>query len=263
MSDEITRNHYYPQFLIRNWINENNKQNTVTKNIIKTYYENEKRCKQVASKQILFGNEIYDNDTEKQTSKDDNKLSDFIKSLKNNSSSTNKTFYNSEFLRLIFKLFARQQTPNEKMYESVYNEIMKCPYLSLGVKGINSLNPSDKIFERWVNHNQYVNNDISNDYTKCKYTFYINETDIPFILPDNVKTFLLPLTPKIVVGISTFTLKKPEVEIKVININDIDFSECKFEDDIDKKYKFKYTNENGDKTKEKINLREILTDNAT
>lgn len=208
------RNHFYPQCLIKKWcpgkVYRFKKHHTIP-------YVYEKQ-----SDQFLFEKKIYDDETEKQTSKDDAKLYDFIKSLKITSSSSNKTFYNNEFLRLIFKLFSRQQTPNEKMYESVYNEIMKCPYLSLGVKGINCLNPSDKIFERWVNYNQYVNDDISNDYTKCKYIFYINETNTPFILPDNVKTFLLPLTPKIVVGISSLTLEKPEIEIKVININYIE-----------------------------------------
>lgn len=227
MSDEIlevTRNHYYPQFLIRNWINETNKQNTVIKNKIKTNYENEKRCNKVATKQILYCEEIYDNDTEKQTSKDDSKLSDFIKSLKNNSSSSNETFHENELLRLIFKLFARQPSLNEKMYETIYNEILNQPFLTLGVKGINELNPTNEKFKRWVNAQQFLTNlsDISNDYIKCKYTFYINETDIPFILPDNVKTLLLPLTPKIAVGISALTLEKPEVEIKVININVIE-----------------------------------------
>lgn len=202
-------NHYYPQFLIRNWANDDG---NVCKNFIKS---NSKIF--VKPKTILFEKRVYDNDTETQTSKDDNELSNFIKNLINDTVDKTQILKNNKFLQLVFKLFARQPALNKASYNSVKDAILNEPFLSLGIKR-NETMFDTKNFNRFVNHAflSCTDYDISTNWVKAKYVFDINNTEIPFILPDNTKTLLLPLTPSIIVGISSLTEDKPMVEINEI-----------------------------------------------
>ena len=210
------RNHYFSQFLIKNWVSEENKQNQVYVNIINPKYENEKLKRMAATKQILFDKAIYDNDTEAQTSKDDSELAKLVHILKNNLYMNNLLFKNERFLQLLFKLFARQPKLNKSFYDSIKKAILNEPYVAFCFK--NFLNGSDKQFERWVNHQLFAFSiyDVELDYTKAKYKFYINKTQKPFILPDNTKTLVLPLTPTICVCLSDLTQTKATVEIEEI-----------------------------------------------
>lgn len=203
-------NHYYPQFLIRNWAN---KDGNVCKNFIKT---DSKIF--VKPKENLFEKRVYDNDTETQTSKEDNELSVFIKTLINDTVDKIQIFRNNRFLQLIFKLFARQSALNNAFYNSVENAISHEPFLNLGVK-INEKMFDTKDFKRFVNHAflSSTDYDISADWVKAKYVFYINNSEIPFILPDNTKTLLLPLTPSISVGILSLNEDEPSIEIYKIS----------------------------------------------
>lgn len=207
-----TRNHYFPQFLIRNWAYDGGKPH-VYKNIIHSYYDTNRTNKTVSAKQILFGTEIYDNDTESQTSTDDNDLACFIQRLTNNTNVTNDTFSNCIFLRLIFKLFARQPSLNETLYKSVEKAILSEPYFTMGVRNGVTI---DMRFKRWVNAKFFATQqyDISLDYVKAKYVFILNKTSTPFILPDNIKQLSLPLTPEIMVRIASLTQPFPIVEIE-------------------------------------------------
>ena len=207
----ITRNHYFPQFLIRNWAYDGGKH--VYKNVLHSYYETNRKNKQVSTKQILFGNEIYDNDTELQTSKDDNNLALFIQSLTNKANVTNDTFTNVMFLRLIFKLFARQPSLNETLYKAFEKAILSEPYLTLGVR--NRVNIDMRV-RRWINAKFFASQqyDISSDYVKATYTFLLNKTSTPFILPDNIKQLSLPLTPDIMVRIALLAQPFPRVVIR-------------------------------------------------
>ena len=209
MKNKAKKNHYYPKFLIKNWAN---KDGSVCKNFIKTntqkngYYEDS-----------LFEKRVYDNDTETQTSKEDSELSVFIKNFINDSVDKTQIYIYLRFLQLVFKLFARQPALNNASYNSVKDAISNEPFMSIGVK-INEQMFDTKCFKRFVNHAFLCNTDydISDDWVKAKYVFYINNTEIPFILPDNTKTLLLPLTPSISVGISSLTEDKPSVEIHKI-----------------------------------------------
>lgn len=201
------RNHYYPKFLIRNWANKDDKVwlNDIKSNTKKlTPYDNH-----------LFEKSVYDNDTETQTSKDDTELSNFIKKLINDSVDKTQIFNNERFLQLVFKLFARQPALNNVLYNSSKNEILNVSYL-IGAK--NDKMFDTKEYKRNYNNSLFTNtnHDISADYVKANYVFYINKTQKPFILPNNTKTLLLPLTPSIIVGISSLTEDKLNVEIKEI-----------------------------------------------
>lgn len=202
-------NHFYPQFLIRNWAN---KDGNVCKNFIKS---NSKIF--VKPKECLFEKRVYDNDTETQTSKDDNDLSVFIKNLINVAVDKTQIFNNERFLQLVFKLFARQPALNNASYNSVKDAILNEPYLNLCVKRSDKMFDT-KDFKRFVNHTFLTCADynISADWVKAKYVFYINNSEIQFILPDNTKTLLLPLTPSIIVGISSLTEDKPIVDVNEI-----------------------------------------------
>lgn len=236
MKNEILkteRNHYFPQFLIKNWINEENKQNKVNVNTINQKYENEKLKRTVATKQILFDIAIYDNDTESQTSKDDSELAKLVHILKNNLYMNNSLFKNERFLQLLFKLFARQPKLNKSFYDAIKKAILNEPYVAFCFKNI--LNVSNKEFERWVNHQLFASSiyDVEIDYTKAKYKFCINKTQKPFILSDNTKTLILPLTPTICVCIVDLTQTKASVEIeeitdetKIESINKILIQNC-------------------------------------
>lgn len=199
-------NHYYPQFLIRNWANKNG---IVCKNFIKS---NSKIF--VKPKECLFEKRVYDNDTESQTSKDDNELSVFIKNLTNNIVDKTHIFTNVRFLQLVFKLFARQPALNNSSYNSVKTAFLNEPFLNIGVK-ISENMFDTKDFKRYVNHAflSSTDYDISANWVKAKYIFCINNTEIPFILSDNTRTMLLPLTPSINVGISSLSEDKPSIEI--------------------------------------------------
>ena len=210
MTELVTKNnHYYPQFLIRNWTN---KDGNVCKNFIKT---NSKIY--VKPKENLFKKSVYDNDTEMQTSKDDNELSVLLKKFINDTVDKTQIIINGRFLQLVFKLFARQPALNKASYNSVKDAILNEPFLNIGVK-INEKMFDTKDFKRFVNHAflSSTDYDISANWVKAKYVFYINNTEILFILPDNTKTLLLPLTPSIIVGISSLTEDKLNVEIKEI-----------------------------------------------
>lgn len=221
-------NHYYPQFLIRNWAN---KDGNACKNFIKP---NSKEKIFVKPKENLFEKRVYDNDTETKTSKDDNELSVFIKNLMNDTVDKTQIFKDERFLQLVFKLFARQPALNNASYNSVENAISHEPFLNLGVKR-NEKMFDTKDFKRFVNHAflSSTDYDISADWIKAKYVFYINNTEIPFILPDNTKTLLLPLTPNLVVGIASLKENVPSVIVKkitdetdVIEINSLLQNNC-------------------------------------
>lgn len=219
-------NHYFPKFLIRNWKDNNGK---VCKMLIDSGTP-----LLVSPDENLFEKRIYDNKTETQTSKDDTKLSIFIRRLKADIDKELGVFQDDNFLQLIFKLFARQPALNKASYNSVKDAIINEPYLSLGVKRNENIFEG-KDFKRFVN-NAFLtmqDYDISSDWIKAKYRFVINNTDIPFILPDNTKTLLLPLTPSIAVGISSLTENEKSVNIektsdeKTINlINDLLLKNC-------------------------------------
>lgn len=203
------KNHYYPKFLISNWANNDG---NVWLNFIKS-----KSKEFLNYEDHLFEKRIYDNDTETQTSKEDNELSVFIKKLINDTVDKKQIFNNERFLQLVFKLFARQPALNNASYNSVKDSILNEPYLSFGVKRSEKMFDT-KDFKRFVNHAflSSTDYDISADWVKAKYVFYINNSEIPFILPDNTKTCLLPLTPIIIVGISSLTENKPSVEVNEI-----------------------------------------------
>lgn len=206
-----SRNHYFPQFLIRNWIDENSTQKGVFKNYIRAKYENGKLRKCVATKQILFLNEIYDDATEAETSKDDSQLANLIRNIQYNSESNKSVFFNNTFLRLVFKLFARQPKLNFSLIDATKDAILNVPYF-IGAKNSEILNTES--FVRFVNH-IFLNSqkDISCDYSKCEYGFGINRTKIPFILPDNTKKLILPLTPNLIVRISSYSENQAKVNI--------------------------------------------------
>lgn len=88
--------------------------------------------------------------------------------------------------------------------------------------------------KRWVNAQNLLpgQNDISLDYHKVNYTFVINQTSELFVLPDNTKNLLLPLTPNILVKLD-FNHYNQFTNVKVINkteeiqkINDVLIENC-------------------------------------
>lgn len=205
------KNHYYPQFLIKKWANKDDK---VCKKFIKSNFKIYDK-----PKENLFKKREYDNVTETQTSKEDNELSVFIKNLTNNIVDKTKIFTNVRFLQLVFKLFARQPALNNSSYNSVKTAILNEPFLNIDVK-ISEKMFDTKDFKRYVNHAflSSTDYDISANWVKAKYIFCINTTKIPFILSDNTRTLLLPLSPSISVGLSSLTENKPSVEIcKIID----------------------------------------------
>lgn len=81
---------------------------------------------------FCFGKEIYDDDTEQQTGKDDCLLSKFIQQLKVNNSTA--ILSNTQFLKLVFKLFCRQPALNDSLVRATYNAMLKEPFLNCGAK---------------------------------------------------------------------------------------------------------------------------------
>jgi hypothetical protein len=208
-----SRNHYFPIFLINNWVIDA-KSKEVLKTLIQPQYENHN--KSASTRQVLYDTKIYNEATESQTSKDDSELSQLIQLMKSNLSEANPVFKNSRFLQLIFKLFCRQPSLNETIINSTYQSLLNEPYLTCGVRNISQVR-NDRRFKQWVNAQclQETPYDISQYYCKAKFTFYINQTNTPFILPDNTNTLLLPLSPRILVKLD-FNDKNPLVHIEDI-----------------------------------------------
>lgn len=195
--------------------------NEVVKTTIQPKYENSIQNKHVSSKQVLFEYEIYDSATEYQTSKDDSELSNLIQLVKSNTSDTNPVFKNTRFLQLIFKLFCRQPSLNESIVNSTYQSLLNEPYFTCGVRNISNILPN-RNFKKWVNSHclQPTQYDISLDYSKVKFTFCINQTNTPFILPDNTTRLVLPLSPSILVKLD-FNCNKPLVQLGYITDPDV------------------------------------------
>lgn len=228
---KTSRNHYFPQFLIKNWVIDA-KSKEVLKTLIQPQYENNNES--LSIKQVLYDTEIYDDATESQTSKDDSELSQLIQLMKSNLSEANPVFKNSRFLQLIFKLFCRQPSLNETIINSTYQSLLNEPYLTCGVRNISQV-MNDRRFKQWVNAQclQATPHDISQEYSKVKFTFYINQTNTPFILPDNTTRLVLPLSPNILVKLD-FNCNTPLVQLGYITdpevitqINTILIKNCK------------------------------------
>lgn len=245
MSQQLTtiRNHYFPKCLIKRWARLDKVHGTlVCKNTILNKYTHMPYSSLVASKQILFRNAIYTNNTELLTGKDDSDLSNFIQHLEvaiqeNREVDITEIIHNSTFLRLVFKLFCRQPALNDSIITAARTALLKEPYFNCGVN--NPLRQSETFvvawFTRWVNANCLLpgQHDISLDYRKAKFTVGLNQTATPFILPDNTKSLLLPLTPYIIVKLDLEEATEPSTVISpifepevVVKLNNILLKNC-------------------------------------
>ncbi len=240
---KTTRNHYFPKCLIKRWTRLDKVPGTIVcKNTLHNKYTHMPDSSLVSPKQVLFRSAIYTNNTELHTGKDDTDLSNFIQHLEvaiqeNREEDITEIIHNSTFLRLVFKLFCRQPALNNSIISSARNALLEEPYLNCGVNNpLRQPEPSvEAMFTRWVNANCLLpgEHDISIDYRKANYTVGLNQTTVPFILPDNTKILLLPLTPHIIVKIDLGGNRVPTTVISSIfepalvsKLNDILLKNC-------------------------------------
>lgn len=237
------RNHYFPQCLIRRWGGlDSRSEKLVWRNTFNVKDVRHPHSTLVSTKQILFRKAIYTNNTESLTGKDDCELAKFIQNLEIAIQDAQQPIisgiiHNDTFLQLVFKLFCRQPSLNDSIISAIRNALLEEPYLNCGVN--NPLRQSETSvvawFTRWVNANCLLpgQHDISVDYRKAKFTIGLNQTATPFILPDNTKTLLLPLTPYIIVKLDLEGATEPSAAISpifepevVVKLNNILLKNC-------------------------------------
>jgi hypothetical protein len=213
-------NHYFPKCLIKQWLNS-----TVDKypNALQIC-DKELNIKRKEAQNILFEKNQYTQNTEEQTSKDDNQLSNYIKEIEaaDNINEKAKIFQDISFLQLTYKLLCRTKTINNLFVKGTYENLTFAKDLYTPGKVLPNGLTTDKLLKQTVNF--YLLVEGNDDWAKMDYHFMVNRTNRRYILADNIKDkLILSLSPNLCVGFSSNRQNAGRIAVIAHEIEDEDF----------------------------------------
>ena len=227
------KHHYYPQGLIRSWINPNTTHDQLVHQvIIKPKYGNHVISKYRATTQVMYHRDWnYTVNTEHYTSHDDYVLVNYVRRFEmavkqSDNCMIHDTITVPTFLRLSYKLLCRQPTFNDCLIKANSVAFSKKPYLNVGVRHTPWASaPNTDEYRQWVRWNNAVAYlptpyDISKTFNKFNYIFGVNTTSHHFILPDNIQSYMLVLSPKLVMKLLPHGMAHSDI-LNVVSVNDV------------------------------------------
>ncbi len=215
-------NHFFPQCLIKQWIN-----NTVDKypNALQIC-DKELNVKRKEAHNIFFENNQYTQNTEEQTSKDDDQLFKYIKDVEtaDNIDEKMKIFQDTCFLQLSYKLLCRTKTVNNLFVKGTYENLTFAKDLYAPGKILPNGLTTNKLLKQTVNFHLLVED--NDDWAKIDYHFMVNRTNKRFVHADNIKDkLILSLSPNLCVGYSSNRRNAGRISVFTHEIEDESFVE--------------------------------------
>ena len=213
-------NHYFPQCLIKQWIDNAGHAHPDTVWICDKEYN----AKEKGVGNIFYENNQYTQNTENLTSKDDESLSKYIKAIEAAERIDEKTkvFQDIRFLQLVYKLLCRTKTINNLFVNETYESLTFAKDLYTPGKVLPNGLTTDKLLKQTVNF--YLLVEGNDDWTKIEFHFMVNRTDKRFVLADNIKDkLILSLSPNLCVGLSLNKQNAGKIAVITHEIEDGDF----------------------------------------